>query len=115
MRACPARQVRLQGNAITDTNTPTLCRRCADRLDDADWLVARNHRIRAETARYGTTVELVNIAAAQTTGLDPQQAFVRPYEGNLEFLHLEPLIGTLNHGVSLQAAPVLFCSLTILL
>ena len=64
VRTGAAGQVRLQGDAVTDRDTPTLCRDCANRLDDTDRLMARNHRVGAQTARYGPAMELVDIAAA---------------------------------------------------
>jgi hypothetical protein len=53
-------------------------------------------------------VELIDVAAAQTAGFDAQQAFLRPDQGNFEFLHLQSPISTLHHGLSLQVTPVPF-------
>jgi hypothetical protein len=51
-------------------------------------------------------MELLDIAAAQAAGLDSEQAFLRPDGRYVEFLHLEPPIRDLHHGVRLHRHPL---------
>jgi len=85
---------RLDYHPIARRNPPTAGRFRTDLLDDADGLMPGNHRQRQDTIELA--VELVDVAATDTTGLHPQQRVVCPNPRQHESLDLEALIANLN-------------------
>ena len=84
-----ARQERFHGHAVTRSEAPTLGRVGSDLVDDADGLVARHERVPQVDHPVELAPVLLDVGAADATGLDPKDRVVAPDAGAGQLDQLE--------------------------